>query len=62
MGEDSFYFTNFIKSDFGVELTRGLPLGNVSFYNGTKGRTVLTELVIPNGIASSPDGKYVYST
>jgi len=34
----------------------------VSLYDGTKGHTVLTELVIPNGIASSPDGKYVYST
>jgi len=56
-GEDNFYFTNFIKSDFILELMRGLPLGNVGFYDGTTGRIMLDELCVPNGIAMSADGK-----
>ena len=57
MGEDSFYFTNFYKFHILEEIKYGLPFGNVCFYDGTKGRIVLNELAVPNGITSSPDGK-----
>ena len=57
MGEDRFYFTNYYKFHMPTEIKHGLPLGNVCFYDGTKARIVLNELCIPNGIASSPDGK-----
>ena len=56
-GEDNFYFTNYFKSDVNLEFMRGLPLGNVGFYDGTMGRIVLDEFCIPNGIAMSADGK-----
>ncbi|KAI0212398.1 Serum paraoxonase/arylesterase 1 [Lamellibrachia satsuma] len=59
-GEDSFYFTNYIKFDVKVELLRGLSLGSVGFYDGTRGHILLTGRNIPNGINTSPDGKYVY--
>jgi len=62
MGEDRFYFTNFYKFNMHAEIKCGLPLGNVCFYDGTKAHIVLNELAIPNGIASSPDGKYVFYT
>ena len=56
-GEDSFYFTNYIKFDVKVELLRGLSLGSVGFYDGTRGHILLTGRNIPNGINTSPDGK-----
>ena len=56
-GEDSFYFTNYFKFDFKVELLRGLSLGSVGFYDGTKGHILLTGRDIPDGINTSPDGK-----
>ena len=56
-GEDSFYFTNYIKFDVKVELLRGLSLGSVGFYDGTRGHILLTGRSIPNGINTSPDGK-----
>ncbi|KAI0218192.1 Serum paraoxonase/arylesterase 1 [Lamellibrachia satsuma] len=59
-GEDSFYFTNYYKFDFNVEFVRRLSLGNVGFYDGTRGHILLTGRNIPNGINTSPDGKYVY--
>ncbi|KAI0238050.1 Serum paraoxonase/arylesterase 1 [Lamellibrachia satsuma] len=59
-GEDSFYFTNYIKFNFNVELLRRLSLGSVGFYDGTRGRILLAGRSIPNGINTSPDGKYVY--
>ncbi|KAI0228701.1 Serum paraoxonase/arylesterase 1 [Lamellibrachia satsuma] len=59
-GEDSFYFTNYYKCDFIVEFTRGLSLGNVGFYDGTRGHILLAGISSPNSINTSPDGKYVY--
>ena len=56
-GEDSFYFTNYFKFDFKVEFLRRLSLGNVGFYDGTRGHILLTGRSIPNGINTSPDGK-----
>ncbi|KAI0238047.1 Serum paraoxonase/arylesterase 1 [Lamellibrachia satsuma] len=61
-GEDSFYFTNIFKFDFEVELLRRLSLGNVGFYDGSRGRIVLAGRNTPDGINTSPDGKYVYLT
>ncbi|KAI0229007.1 Serum paraoxonase/arylesterase 1 [Lamellibrachia satsuma] len=61
-GKDSFYFTNFIKFDFKVELFCRLSLGNVGFYDGTRGHILQTGRSIPNGVNTSPDGKYVYLT
>ncbi|KAI0218190.1 Serum paraoxonase/arylesterase 1 [Lamellibrachia satsuma] len=61
-GEDSFYFTNYFKFDFKVEFLRRLSLGNVGFYDGKRGHILLTGCSIPNGINTSPDGKYVYLT
>ncbi|KAI0240456.1 Serum paraoxonase/arylesterase 1 [Lamellibrachia satsuma] len=59
-GEDSFYFTNYYKFDFNVEFLHRLSLDSVGFYDGTRGRIVLVGRSIPNGINTSPDGKYVY--
>ncbi|KAI0232254.1 hypothetical protein LSAT2_017405 [Lamellibrachia satsuma] len=35
-------------------------LGNVGFYDGTRGHILLAGISIPNSINTSPDGKYVY--
>ncbi|KAI0226973.1 Serum paraoxonase/arylesterase 2 [Lamellibrachia satsuma] len=59
-GEDSFYFTNYYKCDFLVEFIHGLSLGNVCFYDGRRGHILLAGISSPNGINTSPDGKYVY--
>ncbi|KAI0243094.1 Serum paraoxonase/arylesterase 1 [Lamellibrachia satsuma] len=59
-GEDSFYFTNYYKCDLRVEYLNRLSLGNVGFYDGSRGHIVLAGRNIPNGINISPDGKYVY--
>ncbi|KAI0220637.1 Serum paraoxonase/arylesterase 1 [Lamellibrachia satsuma] len=61
-GKDCFYFTNYYKFDFKEEFLRCISLGNVGFYDGTRGHIFLTERSIPNGINTSPDGKYVYMT
>ncbi|KAI0226972.1 Serum paraoxonase/arylesterase 1 [Lamellibrachia satsuma] len=59
-GADSFYFTNYYKFDFRDEFIRRLSLGNVGFYDGTRGHILLAGINIPNSINTSPDGKYVY--
>ncbi|KAI0243095.1 hypothetical protein LSAT2_008615 [Lamellibrachia satsuma] len=59
-GEDSFYFTNYYKSEFRVEFLRRLSFGNVVFYDGSRGHIVLAGCNTPTGINTSPDGKYVY--
>ena len=56
-GGDSFYFTNYIKFSFKVELLRGLSFGSVGFYDGKRGHILLTGRSIPNGINTSLDGK-----
>ena len=56
-GEDSFYFTNYYKFDFKVELIRRLSLGNVGFYDGNRGHIVLAGRNIPISINTCPDGK-----
>ena len=58
-GEDSFYFTNSYKFDFTQELIGRLCLGNVGYYDGTKGHILLAGIGLPNSINTSPDGKYV---
>ncbi|KAI0210243.1 Serum paraoxonase/arylesterase 1 [Lamellibrachia satsuma] len=57
MGEDSFYFTNFVKFDFVEELLRRLSLGSVGFYDGTSGHILLAGRGIPISLNTSPDGK-----
>ncbi|KAL5006032.1 hypothetical protein ScPMuIL_017190 [Solemya velum] len=63
-GEDSFYFTNigYFHSHLGnmLELLPLLPFGNVVYYDGNTYRQVVDNLLTPNGIAMSLDGKYVY--
>ncbi|KAI0242839.1 hypothetical protein LSAT2_010896 [Lamellibrachia satsuma] len=59
-GEDCFYFTNYYKCDFIVEFFRGLSVGNVGLYDGRRGHILLAGISCPNGINTSPDGKYVY--
>ncbi|KAI0235313.1 hypothetical protein LSAT2_014189 [Lamellibrachia satsuma] len=61
-GEDSFYITNHIKFEFKVEFLHRLSLGNVGYYDGTRGHILLAGRSIPIGINTSPDGKYVYMT
>ena len=56
-GEDCFYFTNYYKFNFKVEFIRGLRVGNVGFYDGTKGRILFSGISSPNSINTSPDGK-----
>ncbi|KAI0233310.1 Serum paraoxonase/arylesterase 1 [Lamellibrachia satsuma] len=62
MGEDSFYFTNYIEFGFVTEFLYRLSLGNVGFYDGTRGHVLLAGRSIPIGINTSPDDKYVYMT
>ncbi|KAK2190273.1 hypothetical protein NP493_79g01007 [Ridgeia piscesae] len=59
-GKESFYFINFFRYDLNWEVHRSLRVGNVGFYDGRRGRTVLTGLGIPTGIMTSSDGRYVY--
>ncbi|KAK2181929.1 hypothetical protein NP493_376g03018 [Ridgeia piscesae] len=62
MGEDSFYFTNFYQFDIKLEILLRLRLGYVGFYDGFRGHVIIRRLFIPNGLNTSPDGKYVYLT
>ena len=48
-----------MKLDFKVEFSRRLNLGNVGFYDGTRGHILLVGRNIPISINSSPDYKYV---
>ncbi|KAI0232256.1 Serum paraoxonase/arylesterase 1, partial [Lamellibrachia satsuma] len=59
-GEDCFYFTNYYKFNFKVEFIRGLRVGNVGFYDGTRGHILFAGISSPNSITTSQDGKYVY--
>ena len=59
MGEDSFYFTNFYQFDIKLEILLRLRLGYVGFYDGFRGHVIIRRLFIPNGLNTSPDGKYV---
>ncbi|KAI0210245.1 hypothetical protein LSAT2_005019 [Lamellibrachia satsuma] len=54
MGENSFYFTNYIKFDFKVEFLRRLSLVNIGLYDGTRGHILL---VVP--LATFADNIYV---
>jgi len=56
-GEDSFYFVNFYEFNWMLEFCFGIRAGNVGFYDGTRGRSILTKLGVPLGINASPDGK-----
>ncbi|GAU93819.1 hypothetical protein RvY_05701 [Ramazzottius varieornatus] len=62
--EDQFYATNdyvlrhrFLRT---LEYFSFLPIGNVVYYDGHKGRKVAESLRRANGINMSPDKKYVY--
>ena len=56
-GEDSFYFINYKELNVMLEFCFGIRVGNVGFYDGTRGRIILTKLSVPVGINASPDGK-----
>ena len=56
-GEDSFYFVNYYEFNLILEVCFGIRVGNVGFYDGTRGRIILTKLGVPFGINASPDGK-----
>ena len=56
-GEVSFYFVNFYEFNWLLEFCFGIRVGNVGFYDGTRGRFFLTKLGVPVGINASPDGK-----
>ena len=55
-GEDSFYFVN-IGFHWMLDYSFGIRAGNVGFYDGARGRVILTNFGVPVGINASPDGK-----
>lgn len=64
VSENSFYVTNLARSDNqfvqNLELTFKLSTGSVVFYDGKKGKEVLTGIKGANGIGLSPDKKQLY--
>lgn len=59
VGEDQFYFTNYLYMDHNLEMFLGLHWGSIGYFDGKNTRLVQTELSGPNGIALSKDGKSV---
>lgn len=64
VGSNSFYITNDKGFKTGLmnklEAYLGLPFANVAYYDGEKGRKVITGMKYANGINQSPDGKNIY--
>ena len=68
IGPRQFYITNYVyychskHSDLTATLEHMfyLPWGNVVYYDGTKGKIAAKNLVVPNGINTSPDRKYLF--
>lgn len=60
VGEDQFYYTNFVYWNMAVEMGLGFRWGSIGFYDGNKATIVVDGLVTPNGITVSKDGKFLY--
>jgi hypothetical protein len=60
VGDDQFYFTNYVYISDRLELPLGLRWGSVGFFDGTRTRLIVTGLCGPNGITLSPDGRFLY--
>lgn len=58
--DDQFYLTNFLYSGNKLEMIFRLHWGTIVFFDGQKSRFVADNLLVPNGIAASRDGKYIY--
>ncbi|XP_033731280.1 serum paraoxonase/arylesterase 2-like [Pecten maximus] len=63
-GENSFYFTNFLSSRSQIwgafEIYLMLPLGSISYFDGSYYETVEEGYLMPNGLALSLDKTYLY--
>ena len=59
VGEDQFYFTNYLHFWLPpmVEMLLGLYWSSVGFYDGHSATIVDQGLLMPNGINTSPDHK-----
>ncbi len=64
VGADAFYITNDRGYKTGLmsklEGYLGLPFASVAYFDGEKGRKVITGLSYANGINQSVDGKHIY--
>ncbi|KAL5010384.1 hypothetical protein ScPMuIL_012689 [Solemya velum] len=64
VSKESFYITKFWRwRDFvriRLEVRLLARFGEIMFFDGTDAKTLISGLVMPNGINMSPDGKYVY--
>jgi hypothetical protein len=60
VGDDQFYFTNYLYISDRLEFPLGLRWGSLGFFDGTRTRLIVTGLFGPNGIALSPDGRFLY--
>ena len=56
-GEDSFYFVKDYEFNCVLKFCFGIRVGKVGFYEGGRGRIILTKLGVPVGVNASPDGK-----
>jgi sugar lactone lactonase YvrE len=60
VGEDQFFYTNFIYFNDVAELLLGLRWGSLGYFDGTRSMLLDTGLYIPNGVMLSLDGRFLY--
>jgi arylesterase/paraoxonase len=56
-----FFYTNWVYSRLDwLEMVLGVPWGSLGFFDGHKATLIETGMFTPNGVALSPDGKFLY--
>jgi len=60
VGEDQFFYSNFMYTNNFLEMLLGVRWGSLGFFDGQQATLLDTGLNTPNGVALSPDGKFLY--
>lgn len=60
VGKDQFYFSNDKKYCYTMELLFRLSFGSIGFYNNGSATLLEENLFVPNGLAVSPNKKFLY--
>lgn len=58
VAEDQFYYTNYLYKNDLLETGLNLRWGSVGFFDGKHASLVIENLLMPNGINTSPDGRW----
>jgi arylesterase/paraoxonase len=60
VGDDKFFFTNYYYAVDWLEWPLGLRWASLGYFDGNRSRLIETGLSIANGLALSPNNKYLY--